>query len=408
MRRRLKRLLVALLLAALAAQAPALYRRYRLRQLSGAIAALHAQRALDPDDTLADYAGALHVHTALGGHSTGTLEEVIRGAQAAGLKFVVMSEHPSALYDSAAQTLNGEHGGVLFVAGTETSESAQDRLLTFGGDAGGDDEAAGATSTQEMIDRAKAGGRLVFVAHPETFRGWETARGFDGMEVYNLHADARHARPLWLFLEGLWSYRAYPHLLWTRFSENPNENLRRWDALTRGGARRVVAVAGNDAHQNVGLSLQHLTGKPILRLTLDPYERSFRVVRTHVLVPREQTLNAEALLAALAAGHAYVSFDVLADATGFRFDAAGGAEQKIMGDEIALAGGVRLRATTPVRSRMVLVKDGARYGEAVEGVRHEWVVSQPGAYRVECYLPQLPAPLDQKLWIISNPVYVRP
>jgi hypothetical protein len=38
---------------------------------------------------------------------------------------------------------------------------------------------------------------------------------------------------------------------------------------------------------------------------------------------------------------------------------------------------------------------------------NEWTISERGVYRVECYLPQLSAPLDAKPWIISNPIYVR-
>lgn len=437
-RRGRKWLNVLLALGALLAlsQAPFIYRRHRLARLDTTIRGLNAQRAARDDAgrfgygdraDYGDYAGALHVHTSLGGHSTGTLKDVVEGAKSAGLAFVVMTEHPSGLTDTRAATLSGTHDGVLFVPGNETNESLRDRLLTFGGAPAGDVNATGTptnwegaqpqtynatptppaspASTQTLIDRAKADGRLVFVAHPETFESWATARGFDGMEVYNLHADARHVRPVKLFFDGLWSYRSFPHLLWTSFSETPTENLRRWDELTSQG-RRVVAVAGNDAHANVGVSLQDLTGKPLFQIKLDPYARSFGVVRTHALVPRTDAFDAATLVAALANGHAYVAFDVLCDATGFRLSATNGTEQILMGDEIALGAGVRLRVATPVESRIVLIKDGRKSDEKV-ATGNEWAINEKGVYRVECYLPQLPAPLDQKPWIISNPVYVR-
>ena len=402
----LLRLALALVVVFLITQTPFIYHRYKLGRLAATIRQLNAQRTVNADDPYADYRGALHVHSSLGGHSNGTLAEIIQAARANALAFVVMSEHPAADMDTSAQTLSGMHGGVLFVAGSETSEATDDRLLTFGRDAH-TPAAAPAASTQASIDRAKQAGQLVFIAHPETFRSWQTARGFDGMEVYNLHADAKHVRPMWLFFDGLWSYRSYSHLLWTRFSEAPTENLRRWDELTAREGRRVVAIAGNDAHQNVGLSFQHLTGKPILRLMLDPYERSFQVVRTHVLLDKQQSLNTDTLLAALAAGHAYVSFDLLCDATGFRLTAESAGKTALPGDEIAAgAGSVRLRVATPVESRIVLLKDGQVQGEVV-ATRQEWTVTQPGVYRIECYLPQLGAPLAGKPWIISNPIYVR-
>ncbi len=416
--RRLLKLLAALLVVFAVSQTPFAYRRYQFSQLDGTIRRLNAGRAATDGAGFADYPGVLHVHTSLGGHSPGTPADVIAGARANGLAFVVMSEHPSAQFDTRALTLDGVREGVLFVSGSETSEDSRDRLLTFGGapatagtpalpDTSATTDSP-ASNTQSLIDRAKSSGQLVFVAHPETFASWQTANNFDGMEIYNLHADAKNARPLSLFFDGLWSYRAYPQLLWTRFHQAPAENLRRWDELTTQG-RRVVAVAGNDAHANVGLSLQELSGRPVFQIKLDPYERSFQVVRTHALIPAGRPLNRETLLDALARGHAYVSFDLLCDATGFRLSAANNSEQKIMGDEIALGaegGEVRLRAATPVASRIVLVRDGRSVDEK-EGTAAEWAVRERGVYRVECFLSQLPDPLSRKPWIISNPIYVR-
>lgn len=407
--RRLLKLLAVVLVVALLSQTPFIYRRYKLGRLNAKIQELNSARTVQVDPAYADYKGAIHVHSFLGGHSTGTFAEIERAAQANGLAFVLMSEHPSGDYDTRALTLKGVRGGVLFVQGSETSESAEDRLLTSGGSAATTGDASAASSTQESINRAKAAGQLVFIAHPETFRSWRETSGFDGMEIYNLHADAKNINRLTLFFDGLWSYRSYPHLLWTRFYESPDANLRRFDELTatEGARRKVVAIAGNDAHANIGLSLRQLTGKPVLELKLDPYERSFQIVRTHVLVERAQPLDEENLLDALARGHAYVSFDILCDASGFRFHATNDAEQKLMGEEIALSSGVRLEVETPVKSRIVIVRNGQVVSEANGAVRHEWMAKEAGVYRVVCYLPQLPAPLDAKPWIISNPIYVR-
>jgi hypothetical protein len=406
--KRLSKLLAVVLLVALLMQTPFIYRRYQLGRLDAKIQELTRARAADADPVYADYKGAIHVHSFLGGHSAGTFADITRAAQSNGLAFVVMSEHPSGDYDTRALTLKGMRGGVLFVAGNETSESDADRFLTFGGTATTGDPAAPA-STQESINRAKAAGQLVFVAHPETFRSWREASGFDGMEIYNLHADAKHInRPL-LFFDGLWSYRSYPHLLWTRFSQSPEANLRRFDELTAPeGGRKIVAIAGNDAHANVGLAFQDLAGHTIFALKLDPYERSFQVVRTHVLVERGRPLNEESLLSALAGGHAYVAFDILCDASGFRFTATNGADVRLMGDEITRSGaGVRLSVKTPVPGRIEIIRNGQVVSEAREVSSHEWTAGEAGVYRVVCYLPQLPAPLDRKPWIISNPVYVR-
>ncbi len=80
-----------------------------------------------------------------------------------------------------------------------------------------------------------------------------------------------------------------------------------------------------------------------------------------------------------------------------------------MGDEVALpaGGGVRLSAETPVRSRMVLIRDGQAAGEVRDATRAEWVADRPGVYRVEVYLHQFGEQMGKKPWILSNPIYAR-
>lgn len=108
--------------------------------------------------------------------------------------------------------------------------------------------------------------------------------------------------------------------MFANFLSRPAENLKRWDKAVSNN-RSVVAIAGNDAHSNVGLSLNDSSGKQWLGVKLDPYERSFRVVRTHVLIRKDQPLTRESLLEAIAQGHCYISFDIFGDAAGFRFAA---------------------------------------------------------------------------------------
>src|SRR4028119_1563226 len=184
--RRLLKLLSVVLVVALLSQTPFIYRRYKLGRLDAKIRELNAARTPPDDQVYADHSGVIHVHSFLGGHSAGTFAEITSAAQSNNLAFVVMTEHPSGDYDARALTLKGVRGGVLFVQGNETSESGEDRLLTFGGMAATTTGAA-ASSTQESVNRAKAAGQLVFIAHPETFRSWSETSGFDGMEIYNLH-----------------------------------------------------------------------------------------------------------------------------------------------------------------------------------------------------------------------------
>ncbi len=402
--KRWKKLLLILLVLLLASQIPFAYRRYRLGRLHAAILQLNSSRVLNQGEGFTDYSGVIHVHSNLGGHSTGTLEEIVRASQINGLKFVVMTEHPSDLLSTAGMTLNGTHGGALFVGGNEVSTSAGDRLLLIPGDE--DASQASSNGTQDVINQAKMRGALALVAYPQEFRSWD-AQGYDGIEVYNLYTNARRINYLTLFFDGLWSYRSYPELLFTRFYERPAESLRQWDELNRAGNVRVVATAGNDAHANVGVHFGDETGSRFFGVRLDPYERSFRVVRTHVLLNAGQQLNAETLVEAIKSGHCYFSFDLFSDATGFSFHASNQNERKIMGDEIGLGEGVRLEVNAPVASRMVLIRDGAVVQTENAATHREFTVSQKGVYRVELYLNQLQTFVGDNPWIVSNPIYVR-
>lgn len=404
--KRWKKIALALVLLFVVTQTPFIYRRFRFGRLQQQIDALNASRLMPEADGYDDHAGVMHVHSLLGGHSTGRLEEIVAAAKQNRLAFVVMTEHPARYTNTAETTLRGTHEGILFVGGNEINTTGEDRLLVLPGLAPDMPAALPVGSTGEFISTAREHGRLVFVAYPEQLANWDLP-AYDGIEVYNLFTNSKRASYALLFFDGLWSYRSYPHLLFTDFFERPAEQLRRWDEVTARGGRRVVAVAGNDAHQNVGLSLQDQTGAGFLSIQLDPYERSFRVVRTHALVERGRALDTQALLSALAAGHTYIAFDLFCDATGFRFTAQSSGERKLMGDEIALAPDLTLRVRLPVKARVVYFRDGQAVHEERETEESVWPVTERGVYRVEVYLEQLGAPLNREAWIISNPIYVR-
>jgi hypothetical protein len=260
---------------------------------------------------------------------------------------------------------------------------------------------------RDFLSRAKAEGRLSLIAYPEKIRDW-SLDSFDGIEVYNLYTNTKRINYALLFFDGLWSYWGHADLLFSTFYEMPRGELRRWDELTRGG-RRLTAVAGNDAHSNVGLRLGDRTGEDLLSVKLDPYERSFRVVRNHVVLRKSETLDAATLLAALRAGRSFIAFDLFGDATGFRFNAESGGAPHTMGDEINLAEGgeVRLSVRSPIKARVRVVRDGETAREERETEALEMTVTERGVYRVEVYLDGLGAPLTEHPWIVSNPIYVR-
>jgi hypothetical protein len=398
--KRWKKLLLFLLALTLISQLPFAYRRYRLGRLRAAIQVLNSQRVTASDNAnFLEYKGVSHVHSSLGGHSNGTFEEILAAARSNQLNFVLMTEHTSDRFNTAAMTLKGEYDNVLFINGNEANLPNADHLLLIPG-------LEGPASLNDIAMRGRGRNGLTFVAYPQEFRGWDTSF-YDGIEVYNLYTNARQINPLMMFFDGLWSYRSYPDLLFANFFRRPNENLQAWDQSLVATRRKIVAIAGNDAHSNVGVSLNDESGKTLLGIKLDPYERSFRLVRVHVFIPKDQPLNRESLLAALGAGHCFIGFDLFCDSSGFSFTAANGTDSRIQGDEITVGGEVKLSITTPVASRMVLLKDGAAVDDQSGINKRDFTVMEKGSYRVEVYLPQLPKPAGDQPWIISNPIYVK-
>jgi hypothetical protein len=365
-----KFILLVVLFLLLVSQIPFAFRRFKLRRLNNAIQQLNSQRTPAQPNGFKEYKGVIHVHSFLGGHSSGTFAEIISAAQANQLQFVIMTEHTEKEFDTAAMTLKGTHGGVLFINGNETSAENGDRLLVLPGN-------------------------VSIVAYPQEFKNWDGA-AFNGVEVYNVFTNARQANPVIAFFDVLWSQRSYPDLIFALYFQRPDESLKKWDqALARA---RLTATGGNDAHANIGVSLNDSSGKKLLGIQLDPYAVSFRLVRLHVLIDENKPLDEASLMEAIRAGHCFIGFDFLGDSSGFEFEAS---PEAIQGDEIKVDRPLKIR--TPVSSRVVLYKDGSVIMDESGVTERDFSVVEPGVYRAEVYLPQL----GNRLWIISNPIYVR-
>jgi hypothetical protein len=406
---RRKKVLLLFLILVLISQIPFAYRRYRLGRLNAMIQSLNSDRVspekMSAPDSFREYKGVIHIHSSLGGHSTGTFQEIIAGAKANQLDFVIMTEHVESSFDTSALTLSGTHEGVLFVNGNEVETASGDRLLSIPGDASLSDPSK--HTTNDVVSNIHGRNGLAIIAYPEQFGG--NTETTDGIEVYNLFTNARRINRLVAFFDEIWSHYSYPDLLFANYLEKPDESLRKWDRMLT--QKKLVATAGNDSHSNIGFTVNDSSGKISLGFKLDPYETSFHLVRMHVLTPQASkqahSLELSQLMSALRAGHCFIGFDLLSDSTGFRFQAVGSSGTKIQGDDIPLESDTRLKVLSPVSSRILVMKDGQVVSDESGVSSVDWKVTARGIYRVEVYLPQLGEPASKQPWIISNPIYVR-
>jgi hypothetical protein len=342
-----------------------------------------------------DLACVVHLHST---HSdgTGTVPEIAKAARHSGVDVVLLTDHDTLAARKAGE--EGWHGPVLVLVGEEVSPPGQSHYLAFGPD---EHVRHRGRTPADICSAVREAGGFGFAAHPWS-RGSQLVKregmpfrdlaAADGVELWSLVTDT--AESLGSFREAL-RFVAAP----ARFVTHPPEhNLREWDRLC--SERRVPALGGLDAHQfgkRIG---------PFVPLRLMSYARSFRLLRTHVLCEQpllgELDHDREQVFSALRDGRAYIAFDALAPARGFRFVASGPEGDLPMGAE-APAGRYSLRAFLPAPARVRLLRDG-REIVARDAPALSWDVDEPGVYRVEAYLERHG---KERTWVLSNPIYLR-
>lgn len=346
----------------------------------------------------------LHMHTRYS-DGTGLHRDIAAAAIRAGLDAVIVTDHNVLVRGPEGYYREGNRR-VLLMIGEEIHDQDRDpqknHLLVFGADR---ELAPLADDPQALIDAAREAGGLTFIAHPidpaqpafhEPDISWESwdVRGFTGIELWNGFSEFKAVIPT--LLHALF-YAYFPR--WIARGPLPAV-LRRWDDLLTGGMR-AVAVGGSDAHA------LHVSLGPLRRI-LFPYEFHFRSINTHVLTPRplsgDATADGRMILEALAAGHAFVGYDLPASTRGFRFTARSRDQFAGMGDEIAARGGITLQARLPGKADIRLIKDGGVLRTWANQEAFTYATAEPGVYRVEARRPYRGRRVG---WIYSNPIYVR-
>lgn len=376
-----------------------------------------------------DYRAVIHMHSHFSHDSRGTIKEILQAAHRTGVRIIMFTEHPAKTYDYFNDGHHGLKEDVLLIPGAE-----QGGLLKFPTRSIQDHPAV---TPQAHVDLVRSTGGQVFLSHLEERMDWNLS-GLTGNEIYNIHADFKDERrfikavrnPLTL-LQLAPLIGQYHQELFAALQDYPKDYLRRWDQLCLKAP--LTGIAANDAHHNQGvhalidkqghvrledalgeklatldpakvpllrpLLLGKLPGQTIFRIDLDPYENSFRHVSTHLLLKK---LTEAGTRKALDAGRAYVAFDWLADPTGFVYQAIDGTRIWMMGRQIKMTPGLRLRAAAPLPGTFRLLRNGKEIARR-RGREFQFAVIRPGNYRVEVWLT---LPDEPKLWILSNPIYV--
>ncbi len=348
---------------------------------------------------LHEYVGVVHMHTV---HSDGTAthDEIAFIAGQAGLDFVIVTDHNVRVPEA-----EGRYGDVLLLIGEEVHDPNRQpessHLLVFGV---GHSLADHAADPQALIDAVREAGGLAFIAHPFEhsaayanepdldWRDWHV-NGYTGLELWNTMSE----------------FKAYvPNLLQALLMvyfptvglRGPfRETLTRWDELLASG-RRIAIIGGPDAHGTV-------YRKGPLRRPVLPYDWLFRAIRLHILCDEpfnsDVAHDAAVVYHAMGAGQAFIAYDWIGDATGFRFVARSGGAEAGMGQELTLMNDATLDVSSPLAAHIRLLHNGRVVAEH-RGRRLRYRTSQPGAYRVEAYRRHL---FRERGWVYTNPIYLR-
>jgi hypothetical protein len=344
--------------------------------------------------------GVLHIHTNRS-DGRGAPADVALDAARAGLRFVVFTDHGDATRPPDPPMY---HEGVLCLDGVEISTT------------GGHYVAIGLPAApyplrgepRDVVDDVARLGGFGIAAHPDSPKRalqWEAwSAPFDGIEVINpdtswrVQATRGGLRSKLRLLEALGAYPFRPPEAITSLLSDTSELMKRWEMLTRN--RRVVAVAGTDAHSQIGI------------LPIPSYQSSFRMLSVHVRpahpLSGDATADGVAIVDGLRSGHVYTTVDGFAARPSFEFSASNLSGTAQQGDELGADGAVTLhvRSNAPPTFTATVW----RGDQILETGHHEssftvHAPEGPAVYRVEIYAS---GRRDLPPWIVSNPIYVRP
>src|SRR5688572_3185882 len=285
-----------------------------------------------PQGISAPVRGAIHVHSERS-DGTGTVDEIAAAAARAGLAFIVMTDHGDATREPDPPQYRS---GVLVIDSVETSTE------------GGHVVAQGlpkspyplAGEARDVVEDVARLGGFSIAAHPGSekpeLRWIEWVSPFDGLEWLNGDSEWRD-ESAWSLARALFTYPARKAETLVTLLDRPDAVVGRWDVLTR--RRRVVAVAGADAHARVGL---RSLGEPYENsgyLPLPAYEqvfRTFSIALPQLTLTGGAAADGTAIVDAIRQGHVYSMVDGLAGPAAMSFTAASGSNKASAGDVIAV------------------------------------------------------------------------
>ncbi len=343
------------------------------------------------------YSGALHLHSV---HSdgTGTIPEIARAAQQAGLRWIIITDHNTL----AGRPEQGWYDDLLVLVECEVTPP-RDHFLAMELD-----ELVDHTKPpQEFIDDIYSAGGWGVIAHPDERTDNELKQPYNWTDWTVDGPSDRHGKrvgiELWNWMSD-WAEQLTPrskHLkfflprLWVR---GPTAaTLAWWDRLNMEG-KRTFGTGDLDSHATYVRGLGRVW-------EMFPYLYLFRTITNYLWMPEPLSRDFETarrqVLDAIGAGHLWFANRHYGNAEQVVFfgDVAG--RHTCVGDQVMLDGTadappIVFHARAP-RSAMRLLCDGQITAQGWDGLT--LATNRPGVYRIEARRWRQP-------WLYSNPIFV--
>ncbi len=340
--------------------------------------------AFDPP-AAGEIRGAFHIHSTLS-DGRGTPAQIARAARAAGLQFIIMTDH-----NLRALTEPAYEAGVLVISGVELS-TRKGHLVVIGAPRG----VSRPERDPDPVRHSRELGGVTILAHPvQRKQPWtdpSAATRADGMELYSADSLFRDTlrRPFTLLLPAAGAYLTNPmHALMTLDREQPEATQMLLEISAR---EPKLALCAHDAH-----------GWP-------PYEIEFRSFSVHIplsgmpqaVLPSDAGEAGRAVIDAIARGRSYCAFDPLGDAEGFAIEG-------LRGESRRAAVGDRLTVRLP-RARSAQTRIQIWGGGRLEAGGRTVLLERPGPIQIEVWIAA-PGKLFGTLWkpwIVPSPILVTP
>jgi len=336
--------------------------------------------------------GAYHIHST---RSDGAADKdaIAAAASRAGLAFIILTDHGDGMRtpDPPAYL-----HGVLCLDAVEISTSGGHYVALDMRPApyplGGEPSA--------VVEDVKRLGGFGIVAHPDSprsqlaWKDWDAP--FDGIEWLSADSEWRDESRARIG-QVLFDYLVRPAPALASLLDRPIATFAHWDDVIQ--RRRVVALAGVDAHGGIGRGMEEGGKRRSALGTVPSYEASFRTFTTRAILERpfsgDAAVDARELLAAVRTGRVFTLIDAIA-APGFldvESDPPGAWLDYGIGDG----------------AELVMVRNGRELPLLRAGAsgRYQLTKEEMGIVRFEARVPYAPGK-PAVPWIVSNAIYFAP